>query len=169
MLFVRDVTGALGMLLKQLDKAVAENKAADMRSFAVVLTDGSQAANDSEATEAKLRGFTQKFEISDDVPLLIPTVPARLKPYKIHQDAEVTVVLYRNYRAMDSFAFKAGELKEQDVKAIMAALPKIIPTQEELQREAQQREEAALKRKLEAELKKKLEAEKQEAVKKENE
>ena len=101
MLFVRDVTGALGMLLKQLDKVVADNKAVDLRSFAVVFTD------DREATEAKLKELAQKFAISDNVPLVIPEDPAPLKRYKIHQDAEVTVVLYRNYRVMDSFAFRA--------------------------------------------------------------
>ncbi|MBC8873088.1 MAG: hypothetical protein H8E44_26950 [Planctomycetes bacterium] len=155
MLFVRDVTGALGMLLKQLDEAVAANKAVDLRSFAVVLTD------DREATEAKLKELAQKYAISDNVPLVIPEDLAPLKRYKIHQDAEVTVLLYRRCIVLDNFAFKAGELKEQDVKAIMAALPKIIPSQEDLEREA--------KEKAEAELKRKLEAEKQKAAKKENE
>ena len=54
-----------------------------------------------------------------------------------------------------------ADFHEKDLAAIMAALPKIIPSQEELEREAKEKEEA--------ELKKKLEAEKQEAAEKENE
>ncbi len=153
MLFVRNVTGALGMLLKQLDEAVARNKAADLRSFAVVLTD------DREATEAKLKELAREAKISDQVPLVIPEDPEALKPYKIHPDAEVTVVLYRKLNVLGNFAFKAGELKQQDIKAIVAAVAKIIPSQEELEKEAKAKLEAELKRKLEAELKAKLEAE----------
>ncbi len=148
-LFVRDVTGALGMLLKQLDEAVARNKAVDMRSFAVFLT------NDGKAAEAKLKELAQKAKISEAFPLLIPEDPAALKPYKIHEEAEVTVVLYRKYKVLDNFAFKAGELKEEDVKAIVAALPKIIPTKEELEQEAKAKKEAELKKKLEAAAKEK--------------
>ena len=165
MLFVRDVTGALGMLLKQLDQAVAENKATDLRSFAIVLTDNSETATDGKTTEAKLKAFVQKFEISDDVPLLIPEDPARLEPYKIHPEAEVTVLLYRKYKVVDNFAIKAGELKEQGIQAIIKAIPQFLPSQEELEREAKEKLEAERQEKLEAakkeaELKKKLEADK---------
>ena len=158
MLFVRDVPGALGMLLKQLDETVAKNKAADLRSFAVFLT------NDRKTTEARLKELAQEAKISDHVPLVIPEDPATLKPYKIHPDAEVTVVLFRKWKVLGNFAYRAGELKEKDMQAIVAAFIKIIPSKAELEQEAKAKKKAELTKKLEAvtkekaELKKKLEA-----------
>lgn len=144
MLFVRDVPGALGMLLKQLDEIVAKNKAADLRTFAVFLT------NDRKATEAKLKEFAREAKLSDRVPLVIPVDPATLKPYKIHQDAAVTVVLFRNWKVLGNFAYKAGELKGKDMRAIVAAFTKIIPSKAELEQEAKAKREAEFKKKLEA-------------------
>ncbi len=157
MLFARSASGALGMLLKQLDETIAENKSADLRSFSVFPT------NDPKATEAKLKQFAASVRISDRVPLVIPEDLARLKPYKIHPDAEVTVVLFRKWKVRGSFAFKSGELQEKDAQAIVAALVKIIPTKEELEQEAKAKLEAEQTRKLdaakkEAEQKKKVES-----------
>ncbi len=158
MLFVRNASGALGMLLKQLDETIAKNKAADLRTFAVFLT------NDRKATEAKLKELAQEAKISDHVPLIIPEDPATLKPYRIHQDAEVTVVLFRKWKVMGNCAFKSGEFKEKDVQGIVAELAKIIPTKEELEQEVKAKKEAELKKKLEAA---RIEAAKKEAAKKE--
>jgi hypothetical protein len=154
LLFARNVTGALGMLLKQLDEAVAKNRAVELRTIAVFLT------SDSKATEAKLKELVQKANLSDNVPLVIPEDPATLKPYKVHPDADVTVVLYRRYKVLDNFAFKAGEFQEKDVKAIIATLPNIIPSKEELVKEA--KEDAELRKKYEAA---RLEAARKEAAK----
>jgi hypothetical protein len=74
----------------------------------------------------------------------------RLKPYKIHPDAEVTVVLFRKWKVRGNLAFKSGELQEKDVQAIVTALVKIIPTKEELEQEAKAKPEAEQKRKLDA-------------------
>jgi hypothetical protein len=144
------------MLLKQLDEAVAKNRAVELRTIAVFIT------SDSRATEAKLKEMVEKARLSDNVPLVIPEDPATLKSYKVHPDADVTVVLYRRYKVLDNFAFKAGQFQEKDVKAILAALPKIIPSKEELAKEA--KEDAELKKKYEAA---RLEAAKKEAAKKE--
>jgi len=152
MLFAREVTGPLGSLLKQFDAAVAKNKDADMRSFAVFLTD------DADATEAKLKKLAEKEKISENVPLTIVEDIAGPEPYKINKDADVTVILYTKGKVVSNFAFKAGELNEKDVKNIVAALPKILPTEEELKEEAERQKKAAESRKQLEEIKKKLEA-----------
>jgi hypothetical protein len=165
LLFARNVTGALGMLLKQLDDAVAKNRAVELRSIAVFLT------SDSKATEAKLKELARDASLSDNVPLVIPETPDSIKPYKIHPDADLTVVLYRRYKVLNNFAFRAGEIQEKDVKAIMASLGKIIPSKEALVQEA--KEDAEIRKKFEAakleDARKeaaKLEAAKKEAAKK---
>ena len=155
MVFARDVNGPLSSLLKQFDAAVAKNKDADMRSFAVFLTD------DSEATEAKLKRVAEKEKISENVPLTIVEDVSGPPAFKISQEAEVTVLLYTKGKVVSNFAFKAGELKDKDVKAIVAQIPKILPTKEELEEQAKIRKEIE-------ELKKKLEAAKKEKEKKED-
>ena len=160
MVFVRHAPAALGMLLKQIDEIIGKNKPADLRGFAVFLTD------DRKATEPRLKELAQQAKISDQVPLVIPENPATVKPYKIHQDADVTVVLFRKWKVVGNFAFKAGEFKEKDTQAVVAALAKIIPTKAELEQEAKEMKEAEAKRKLEAA---KAEAAKKEADKKQAE
>lgn len=159
MLFVRSASGALGMLLKQLDETIAKNKAVDLRSFAVFPT------SDYKAAETKLKEFAEKARISDRVPLVVPDDLAKLKSYNIHPDAEVTVVLFRKWSVRDNFAFKTGEFKEKDVQAIMAAFAKIIPTKEELEQEAKEEREAQQKKKLEAAKKEAEQKKKAEATK----
>lgn len=149
MLFARDVTGPLSSLLKQFDAAVAKNKDADMRSFAIFLTD------DGEAMEKKLTELAEKQKISENVPLTIVEDIAGPLAFKIDKDADVTVLLYTKGKVVSNFAFKAGELKDKDVKAIVAQLPKILPTEEEVKAEA---ERQAKKQKELEEIKKKLEA-----------
>ncbi len=145
MLFARDVTGPLSSLLKQFDAAVAKNKEADMRSFAVFLTD------DSEEMEKKLATLAEKQKISENVPLTIVENVAGPPSFKVDKDAEVTVLLYTKGKVVSNFAFKAGELKEKDVKAIVAQLSKILPTEEELKKQAEQQKQIEeIKKKLEA-------------------
>ena len=145
MLFARDVNGPLSSLLKQFDAAVAKNKDADMRSFAVFLTD------DADAMEKKLKDLAEKQKISENVPLAIVEDIAGPPAFKIDKDADVTVLLYTKGKVVSNFAFKAGELKEKDVKAIVAQLPKILPTEEEPKKQAEQQKQIEeIKKKLEA-------------------
>jgi K+ transporter len=138
MLFARDVTGPLSSLLKQFDAAVAKHKEADLRSFAVFLTE------DAEAIEAKLKTLAEKEKISESVPLTIVEDVAGPEPYKINKDAEVTVILYNKGKVVSNFAYKAGQMKEKDVKTIAAAIPKLLEDDEKAKRELD-----ALKKKLE--------------------
>ena|SRR3989304_1526878 len=153
MLFARKVTGPLSSLLKQFDQSVSQNKGADLRSFAVFLTD------DSEAMEAELKQLAEKAKIGDNLPLTIVEDLAGPSAYKIDKDAEVTILLYTKGKVVSNFAFKAGELQEKDVKTITGKINKILPTKEELEEQAKQKKEIE-------ELRKKLEAAKQEKEKK---
>ena len=157
MLFARDVTGPLSSLLKQFDAAVAKNKEADMRSFAIFLTD------DGDAMEAKLKSLAEKEKISENVPLAVVEDVAGPEAYKINKDADVTVILYAKGQVVKNFAFKAGQLKEKDVKAIVAELPKILPSDEDVKEKA---DKAAKKKRELEELKKKLESKEKKEEKK---
>src|SRR5262245_4660536 len=146
MLFARDITAPLSSLLKQFDAAVTKNKDADMRSFAVFLSE------DADEMEQKLKKLAEKEKITENVPLTVVEDIAGPPLFKINKDAEVTVMLYTGGKVVSNFAFKAGELKDKDVKAIIAQLPKILPSEAELKAA---RDANELAKKLEAEAKKK--------------
>lgn len=146
MLFARELTGPLSSLLKQFDSAVEKNKDADMRSFAVFLSE------DADEMELKLKKLAEKEKISENVPLTVVEDIAGPPAFKINKDAEVTVLLYTQGRVVSNFAYKSGELKDKDVKAIVGQLSKILPSEAELKAK---REAEELAKKLEAESKKK--------------
>jgi hypothetical protein len=45
--------------------------------------------------------------------------------YKLHNEAEVTVLLFVNKKVVANFAFRAGELNDESIKKIVEALPKL--------------------------------------------
>ena len=154
-MFARNVTGPLSSLLKQLDAAVAKNKEADLRSVAFFLTD------DVDTIEEKIKELAEKEKISENLPLTVVEGSAGPPLYRINQEAELTVMLYRRGKVESNFAFKSGELDEKKVKAIVADLPKILPTKEELEEQAKKKnEEDQARQKRIEELKKKLEEQK---------
>ena len=105
-------------LIKQVDEKVAKNGDCDLRSFVVFCTDDSKA--ESQVKEiAKDKGI-QKVVMSIDS----PTGPSK---YKFAKDADVTVVLYTNRTVKANHSYKAGELKDADIKAILADVKKIAP------------------------------------------
>ena len=124
MLFARKLTSPVTSLLKQFDAAVHKHKKEDLRSFAVFVTD------DPEAMASELKELAKKEKISNNVPLAVfrdAVNPAGPAEFRLSTDAEVTVLLYTKNRVIKNFAYRPGELKEKDVKAIMTSIPKILP------------------------------------------
>jgi len=152
MLFARELTGPLSSLLKQFDAAVTKNKSAELCSFAVFLTD------DADVMEKKLKEAVEKEKISENVPLTIVEDVAGPPAYKIDKEAALTVLLYTKGKVVSSYAYRTGQFSEKEAKAIVAQLPKILPSEAELK--ARTEAEARAKKELE-ELKKKLEEAKQ--------
>lgn len=150
MLFARNINGPLSSLLKQLDSAVAKNKDAELRSVAFFLTD------DADATEAKLKELAAKQKLSENIPLTVVEGVAGPPAWQINEGADLTVMLYTEGKVVSNFAFKAGELDEKKVKAIVAEIPKILPAAEKSQASDKKDGDSEQKKKVE-ELKKKLE------------
>jgi hypothetical protein len=55
--------------------------------------------------------------------------PAGPPGYHIAKDADVTVVLYTKHNVKANFAYKKGELTEEEVDKILQSVPKILPGQ----------------------------------------
>jgi hypothetical protein len=118
MVFAREVTPEVAKLLKKLDTCTAKNGDCKMGAFAVF-------CSDSEGLESKLKTMAKEKELKK----LILSIdnPAGPKGYNVAKDADVTVVLYVKHTAKANFAFKKGQLKDKDIDAIVASVPKILP------------------------------------------
>lgn len=118
-MFARKIDGSLTSLVKQIDEQVGKNTDKKLCSFVVFLT------GDSDAVRPQVEKLAEKEKIGR-VPLTIGEIPAGPPEYKIDKDAEITVLIWKNQTVVANHAFKAGELKAKQVKAVIEDLPKIL-------------------------------------------
>ena len=117
--FARKIDGPLTSLVKQINEEVGKNTEKKLCSFVVFLTD------DSDALTPKVEQLAEKEKINN-VPLTIGEIPAGPPDYKIHEDAEVTVMLWTKGKVVVNHAFKAGELHKKQIEGIIKDIPKIL-------------------------------------------
>ncbi len=118
MIFAREVTPALGTLIKKLDEATIKNKDADMGSFVVF-------CSNEEGLKDKLEAMAEKEKLSKIV--LSIDNPAGPKDYNVSKDADVTVVLYTKRTVKANYAFAKGGLNDKAIDKIVADVSKIVP------------------------------------------
>ena len=118
-IFARELTDDLASLAKQIDEKVAENKGKKMAGFVVVLTE------DPDAAAPKLEEIAKAKDI-ENVPLTIFDGEAGPPSYKIAQDADVTVLMWKGLEVKANHAFKKGELNEAKIKEIVSDTSKIL-------------------------------------------
>jgi len=116
MVFAREVSPETTKLIKALDACTTKNKG-EMGSFVVFL-------GKSEDLEKKLKTLVKEANIQSTI--LAIDNPAGPEGYGVSRDADVTVVLYREFKVKANHAFKKGELKDSSIKAVVADLPKIL-------------------------------------------
>ena len=119
MIFAREISDPLTSLVKKIDAATVANSKNRMGSFVVV-------CNDDEKMEDNLKALAKKEGLKQCVLSLVDR-KAGPPSYKIHPDADVTVVLYKGRKTQVEYAFKKGELKDKDIEAVIKDLSKILP------------------------------------------
>jgi hypothetical protein len=117
--FARSPNESLGKLVKALDGAVSNNKAADMCGWVTFLSKGDDGFEErivkwgrDQAIRTMPLGL---FENKDGPP-----------SYKIANEAEVTVLLFTKQKVVTNFAFRAGELRDERIKEVLAAIPGLL-------------------------------------------
>jgi hypothetical protein len=114
--FARKTSEPLASLVKQIDSKIGENN--KLKSFVVILTrNGDKAAEDLKklATDAGIK----------HVPLTVHQDPGELPDYELSMDADVTVVMWSGHAVKAARGFK-GELTEENVRAILSDVPKVL-------------------------------------------
>ena len=118
-IFTRSITDNLTSLVKQIDEQVAKNEDKKLKSFVVLLS------NDADADEAKLTELAEKAGIKN-VPLTIYDGIAGPPNYNIAEDAEVTVLHWKDLKVVVNHAFAKGKLNKAAVKEVVESTSKIL-------------------------------------------
>ena len=118
MVFARELTPGVVALIKKLDTATAAKSDTGLASCVIVLSDTKDLAT-------SLAKWAQSEKIANTVLATYTTAgPAK---YTLSPDAAVTVLLYTKQTVKANHTFRAGELKDAGVDAIVADLAKILP------------------------------------------
>jgi hypothetical protein len=117
--FARSLSDPLGQLVQQLDKAVAEHKAAELRAW-VTFLEGDQPAFDAQVVD-----WGRKHAVRS-VPLGVFEDAGGPPSYRLARDADVTVLLFVKQKVVANFAFRGGELNDAKITEVIAALPRIV-------------------------------------------
>jgi hypothetical protein len=116
--FARSLDDSLAKLVRGLDKALVEHKAAELRSWVTFL------AEDQSALDAKVLEWAKKQAVKN-VPLAVFEDVVGPPGYKLSRDADVTVLLFVKQKVVRNFAFRAGELKDERIAEVLKAVPEI--------------------------------------------
>ena len=120
--FARSITDPLGKLAAGLDKAVGDNKAADLRAWVTFLSD------DQTSLDPKLVEWGRKNALHA-VPVGVFENLDGPPSYRLSRDADVTVMLFVNRKVVANFAFRAGELTDERVADVLKVLPGVLPAE----------------------------------------
>jgi hypothetical protein len=117
-IFARKLTDPLGRLLVKCDDFTAAQPKDSLKCWMTVLGEKT-ASLDELAKWGKNAGIkSTPVGVFDD--------PAGPPSYKLHNDAEVTVLLWVKRKVAVNYAFRAGELNDEAIKKIAEAMPKLI-------------------------------------------
>ncbi len=117
--FARSLSDPLGKLVGKLDKAVADHKASDFRSWVTFLSD------EQTALDPQVVKWGKQFAVRN-VPLGVFEDAGGPPSYKLARDADVTVLLCVKQKVVANYAFRAGELTGEKVDEVVKGLPKIV-------------------------------------------
>jgi hypothetical protein len=119
--FARSPNEALGKLATNLDKAIAEHKAAGLRSWVAFIS------KDQEAIDPQLVRWSKQHGLRS---ILVGTYvdPDEGGPenYQLAREADVTVVLLVKQTVLATFAFRAGQLTDDASQRVLQAVPRLL-------------------------------------------
>src|SRR5262249_14702325 len=117
--FARRLDDPLGKLVAKLDKAVGENKKADLRGWVTFLSD------DQPALDPQIVAWAKKHTIRR-MPLGVFESETGPPSYHLAREADVTILLFVKKKVVANFAFRSGELNDERTTDVLKALPRIL-------------------------------------------
>jgi hypothetical protein len=117
--FARSLGDPLGELVQQLDKLEAEHKSSGLRVWVTFLS------NDQPTLDPQVVHWGQKHAIRS-VPLGVFEDVKGPPSYRLAADADVTVLLFVKRRVVANFAFRSGELTQEQAARVLKAVPQLF-------------------------------------------
>jgi hypothetical protein len=117
--FARHLDDTLAKLVSGIDKALADNQKAELRGWVTFLND------DQTAFDPQVVDWAKKHAIRN-VPMAVFEDLVGPPTYKLHRDADVTVLLFTKHKVLNNFAFRSGELTEDRVADILKSIPALL-------------------------------------------
>jgi hypothetical protein len=118
-IFARELSEPLGKLTHQLDEALNQYKAADLRAWVTFLSE------DQTGLDPQVVRWSQRHA-TGNVPLAVFEDLGGPPSYRLARDADVTILLAVGQRVVANFAFRAGELTEARAAEVLRALPQLV-------------------------------------------
>lgn len=119
-ILARSTSEPLGELTKQLDRHLSKAQASKLRGW-VTFVGMKQPAKEPEVVQwSKKQGLRS-------LPVGIFESPAGPPSYKLHADADVTVLLVKESKVVHNYAFPSKGLTAADVKKMMEQIKKLTP------------------------------------------
>jgi hypothetical protein len=116
--FARGLSAPLGKLSAGLDKALAEYRKNDLRAWVTILHE------DQSKLDADVLKWAKKHAVKTTPVGVFEDVDGP-PSYRLHRDADVTVLLAVKQKVVANFAFRAGELTDKRIALVLAAIPRI--------------------------------------------
>ncbi len=117
MIFARTLNDQVTQLIKKLDAATIAHADAQMGSCVIFLS------NDRLLPD-RLKELAAREKIEHTI--LCTHTPAGPPNYKISRDADITVLLYTNYKVKSNYSFGKGQWPDGEIDTILGDLPKIL-------------------------------------------
>jgi len=116
--FARTFGDPLGKLTAGLDKALGEYSKNELRVWVTILHD------DQSKIDADVLGWAKKHGVRS-VPIGVFEDVDGPPSYRLHRDADVTVLLAVKQKVVVNHAFRASELTDQKIAEIVREIPRI--------------------------------------------
>jgi hypothetical protein len=119
--FARSLSEPLGKLAAGLDRALVEYKKNDLRSWVTLLHEDQSKIDPDVLKWAKKHNLRNVavgvFEDTEGPP-----------SYRLHRDADVTILLAVKQKVVANYAYRAGELSDAKIDEVIKAIPKVAGT-----------------------------------------
>jgi len=115
---MRDIDKQAESLIEHLDRTVDAHRGVGLRGFGIFVGDDTRDAQPKMATLARQRKLS--------LPLAFPVESGGPKVLELSKEKPVEVLIYRDKKVQERFAFDEGELTKKQIAAVVEAVESYV-------------------------------------------
>jgi quercetin dioxygenase-like cupin family protein len=125
LVLARTASEPLTRFVRRLDAELAKQKGEGAKIYAYVVM-----LSDDESLEKELQAFAERHRIKN-INLAIDWNAREARAWKLANDADITLILYKRRKVTANHAFRQGEFDDKTAAMILDDLPKLLGKAEE--------------------------------------